>query len=178
MNFRWCVIACGADNTKHKTAHYCIDTLHAVACNSPVRRSPRSLHVTSYSQLASQDLRPNGPNPWKVLQHYPLRKGATQPLEQILCSEFLWSEVGRRARSGVTHDNTSTSNTNDISSCICIIIIISIIIITISIIIIIISSSSSSSSSSICILCSDYLAQHGAGRRPPPPRQRQGVGDE
>ena len=44
-----------------------------------------------YSQFASQEVRPSGPNPRKVLQHYLSTKGAwaTQPLEMILRSEFL-----------------------------------------------------------------------------------------
>ena len=45
----------------------------------------------TYSQFPSQDLRPNGPNPRKVLRRYLSKKGApaTQHLEQILRSEFL-----------------------------------------------------------------------------------------
>ena len=49
-------------------------------------------------QFASQDLRRSGPNPRKVLA-LPIKKRdalATQPLEKILCSELLESELGAR----------------------------------------------------------------------------------
>ena len=52
-----------------------------------------------YTQFAIQDSRLFGPNPWKALappSNYLSKKGfwATQPLEQILDSEFLLCELG------------------------------------------------------------------------------------
>ena len=56
----------------------------------------RTIPCSYYSQFASQDIRPGGPNPWKVLQNYLAQKGAraTQPSENRLCNELLWSELG------------------------------------------------------------------------------------
>ena len=50
--------------------------------------------LSQYTQFAIQDLALFGPNPWQILRHcgHELsNKGfwATQPLEQILDSEFL-----------------------------------------------------------------------------------------
>ena len=56
-------------------------------------------HFRAYTQFAIQDSRLFGPNPWKILappSNYLSKKSfwATQPLEQILDSEFLLCEPG------------------------------------------------------------------------------------
>ena len=65
----------------------------AAAQSTPCRRAYVTVPQArlSYIQFASQDVRPSGPNPWTVLQHYLSRKGAraTQPLSTNLVQEHI-----------------------------------------------------------------------------------------
>ena len=58
--------------------------------------SVKKHNVIYYAQFAIQDSGLFGPNPWKFLAQivYVFPWSATQPLEQILDSEFLLCELG------------------------------------------------------------------------------------
>ena len=49
------------------------------------------IYIYTITRFAAHDLRPNGPNPRRVLRHYLFKKGAqaTRPVQQILCMKLL-----------------------------------------------------------------------------------------
>ena len=54
---------------------------HLANCNMSTSLSrkmevPASVRGSAYSYFASQDLRPSGPNPWKVLAHIVYNNGS------------------------------------------------------------------------------------------------------
>ena len=84
------------------TCHLCC----SISCGCRYRDASRSADagLARYSQFASQDLPPNGPNPWKVLQAFPregcpvIRIGSTPdlPTKIIMHAKIARLKLSRR----------------------------------------------------------------------------------